>query len=75
VATTVANEGVGARDGEEIVLRDDERGFADAVVELLCDDGARERLGRAARAFVERSWTWEAMFDRQLQALVEIARS
>ena len=73
VATPVANEGIRATDGEHLWLREDPRAFADAVVTLLRDRAARERLGAAARCFVERSWTWEAHFEQQLRVFTEVA--
>jgi sugar transferase (PEP-CTERM/EpsH1 system associated) len=74
VATTVANEGIRATPDEHLWLRDDPRAFADAVVALLRDRAARERLGRAARSFVERHWTWEAHFEEQLRVFSEVAK-
>ncbi|HSL95588.1 MAG TPA: glycosyltransferase [Thermoleophilia bacterium] len=73
VATPVANEGIQAEDGAQLWLREEPRAFADAVIALLRDRAARERLGTAARAFVERSWTWEAHFERQLAVFAEVA--
>mgnify|MGYP001266187813 CR=1 FL=1 len=73
VATTVANEGIRATPDEHLWLRDDPRAFADAVIALLRDRAARERLGRAARSFVERHWTWEAHFEEQLRVFAEVA--
>jgi len=62
VATPIANEGIGARDGEQIVLAEDETAFAGAVVALLADPDAGASLGAAARRFVEEHWTWEKPF-------------
>jgi glycosyltransferase involved in cell wall biosynthesis len=73
VATTVANEGIRATADEQLWLRDDPRAFADAVIALLRDRAARERLGRAARRFVEQHWTWEAHFEQQLAVFREVA--
>jgi glycosyltransferase involved in cell wall biosynthesis len=73
VATRVANEGIGAADGEQILLRDDEASIAEAVTALLRDPQRAASLGRAARAFVEANWTWEALFERQEKVLAEIA--
>jgi len=74
VATTVANEGIGAEPESEILLRDDPQGFADAVVTLLHDRKARERLGRAAREFTARNWTWEAHFQRMEATMCELVQ-
>ncbi len=73
VATTVANEGIGAEPEEQIVLRDDPEQFAAAVVELLRDPGARARIGQAARSFVEKHWTWEAHFEKQESVFRSVA--
>jgi polysaccharide biosynthesis protein PslH len=74
VATTVANEGIGAAPEREVLLRDDPEAFADAVIGLLRDASARSRLGGAARAYVEKHWTWEAHFLEMERALQRISR-
>ncbi|MGH7287498.1 MAG: glycosyltransferase [Myxococcota bacterium] len=73
VATHLANEGIRATPEAHLLLRDEPRAFADAVIGLLRDGEARETLGRAARSFVESHWTWEAHFDEQLRVFAEVA--
>jgi sugar transferase (PEP-CTERM/EpsH1 system associated) len=73
VATPIANEGIGATPDTQLWLRDEPAAFADAVVALLRDPAAREKLGRAARAFVEAHWTWEAHFEEQLRVFQQVA--
>jgi glycosyltransferase involved in cell wall biosynthesis len=73
VATPVANEGIRATAGEHLWLREEPRAFADAVIQLLRDRSARERLGGAARRYVEGHWTWEAHFEEQLRVFGEVA--
>jgi glycosyltransferase involved in cell wall biosynthesis len=73
VATSVANEGIGGAPDEHILLRDDAAGMANTIVALLRDAEARERLGAAARSFVEANWTWEAHFLKLEQVLFEVA--
>ena len=72
VATPVANEGIGATP-DHLLLREEPAAFADAVIGLLRDAAAREQLGRAAREFVEKHWTWEAHFEQQLRVFQEVA--
>jgi sugar transferase (PEP-CTERM/EpsH1 system associated) len=73
VSTAVANEGIGARPNEHLLIRDDPDGFADAVIGLLRDREARTRIGGAARRFVETHWTWEAHFEEQLRVFQDVA--
>jgi polysaccharide biosynthesis protein PslH len=61
VASSVANEGIMAPD-EALIIADDPAAFADAVVTLLSDPVAAERLGASARNYVLSSWTWEKHF-------------
>jgi glycosyltransferase involved in cell wall biosynthesis len=62
VATTAANEGIGAVPGRDLVVADTAEAFADAVTGLLADPARAAALGEAGRAFVTASWTWEAHF-------------
>lgn len=74
VVTSVANEGVGAVHGEEVLVADDPASFAAAVVRLLQDPGLRFSLADRARRVIEERWSWEAHFselERAMLALVE----
>jgi glycosyltransferase involved in cell wall biosynthesis len=55
-----ANIGCFLADGEECILleRGDALEIAAVIERLLADDGLRERLGEAGRAFAERSFSW-----------------
>ncbi len=68
VATSRANEGVGAEAEEEILLADDAKSFARQVVRLLSDDGLAERLSRRGRALVESRFNW----DDNVRPLLEL---
>lgn len=59
VATPLAVQGLSVHDGEELLVADE--GFADAVLRVLEDAELRARLGTAARAYVEREHSWEAV--------------
>lgn len=52
VTTRLANAGVGARDGREVLLADRSEDFAAAIVRLLKSPLERERLGQAGREWV-----------------------
>ena len=62
VATSVANEGIGAVNGKHLLIADTPQQFCDEILMLLDDSSRRAQLGAAARKFVVEHWTWEANF-------------
>ena len=56
VSTRLGATGLGARDGEELLLADDPEAFAKACVELLSDRDRATRIGRAGRQRVLESF-------------------
>ena len=52
VSTRLGAAGLDVRHGAHILLEDEASRFADAVCQLLTDERARVRLGRAARRWV-----------------------
>lgn len=70
VATTVANEGIRAPDGT-LAIADEPTSFSVHTIRLLQDASEARHLGKAARAFVERYWTWQYQFERLENAFYE----
>src|SRR4051812_22205714 len=56
--------GVMEPDAGLLVPPDDPRALATAVAELLADEPARERLGRAGRAIAQERYSWERIAGR-----------
>jgi glycosyltransferase involved in cell wall biosynthesis len=59
VSTSLASEGLPARDGDDLLIADNPRSFADAVIKLLTDGGFAERVGKRARSLVTGHFSWE----------------
>jgi glycosyltransferase involved in cell wall biosynthesis len=59
VSTTLGAEGLGARDGEHLLLADGGPAFAGAVSRLLSCTETRQKLGNAGRLLLEKEFTWE----------------
>jgi GT2 family glycosyltransferase/glycosyltransferase involved in cell wall biosynthesis len=59
VSTTLGAEGLGLRDGIDILLADEPAAFARSVVRLLDDEELRRRLGRSAHDTIERQFDWD----------------
>jgi glycosyltransferase involved in cell wall biosynthesis len=73
VSTTIGCEGLDAVDGENILVRDDPREFANAVRAVLEDEPLRRRLGAAGRATVERLYSWESVGRELIEAYRDVA--
>lgn len=73
VSTTVGAEGLPVTDGEHLLLGDEPRAFARAVVDLLRDTSRRARLEAAARALVVERYDWSAVAGALEQALINVA--
>ncbi len=58
VSTTLGAEGLGAIDGQDLLIADDADSFANAVIRLLGEPTLRRRLGEAGRALYLDRFTW-----------------
>ncbi len=65
VSTTIGAEGLGARDGEHLLIADTAEEFSGAVVRVWRDAELRNRLATAGRALYLERFTWPAAW-RQL---------
>jgi len=59
VSTSLGAEGVSAVSGEDMLIADDPRDFAAAVVRLMENDSMCERLGERARSLAVERFSWE----------------
>jgi polysaccharide biosynthesis protein PslH len=78
VSTKIGAEGLPIHPGQDILIADDPREFADTAVRLLKDAGLRARIGGAARELVERGYSWSSVvkpFESVLEDLVGTVKS
>lgn len=68
VSTSQGCEGLEARDGENILIRDSAQAFAAAVDRVLTDANLRRRLGRSARETAEEIYSWDVIGDEMTEA-------
>ena len=61
VSTAVGCQGLEAVDGENILVRDDPREFAEAIRRLAGDPLLRRRLGENGRRTVEEVYSWDVV--------------
>lgn len=58
VTTSLGIEGIAAKDGREVIVRDDPEDLAGAVVELLKNEKKREEMGKKAQKLIEEKYDW-----------------
>jgi glycosyltransferase involved in cell wall biosynthesis len=75
VSTTLGAEGLDAAHGRELLVADDPVRFAAEVRRVLDDPALAARLGKAARAFVERRYSWRASARALERCLLEVSGS
>jgi glycosyltransferase involved in cell wall biosynthesis len=75
VSTSVGCEGLDAKDGVNILIRDTAAGFAEAVSQVLTDERLRSRLGCAARQTAVSVYDWSVIGETFLSEYKELATS
>jgi len=61
VSTTLGAEGLPVTSGQHLILADDPQAFAQAIVDLLLDENARQAMGQAAAQLVQEQFDWSAV--------------
>lgn len=64
VTTTIGSEGIGVRDGVEVLIRDSSKKIAEAIVEILESPAKAKKLAENARRLAEKEYSWEKMAER-----------
>lgn len=70
ITTSIGAEGMGLSHGENVIIADDARSFAAAVIDLLEHPEKAQAIGRAGRALVEERHS-QARADEQLLEIYE----
>jgi glycosyltransferase involved in cell wall biosynthesis len=73
VSTSVGAEGLAVRSGENILLADTPKDFAESVISLLRDANRRQQFGTAARTLVQENYSWTKVADDFGRTLREVA--
>jgi glycosyltransferase involved in cell wall biosynthesis len=69
----VGCEGLATADGENILIRDDPKDFAQAILAVLADPGLRRRLGDGGRATAERLYSWDVIGQDMIETYLSVA--
>jgi sugar transferase (PEP-CTERM/EpsH1 system associated) len=74
VATTIACEGLDAVSGRDLLIADTPTEFARQIARVFEDAELRATLGANARALAERSYAWDSIAKKLVQAYSEQVR-
>jgi glycosyltransferase involved in cell wall biosynthesis len=72
VSTTIGCEGLDAVDGRNILIRDNPKEFAAAMLAVLQDEELALRLGRAGRATAEQRYSWDVIGQGLIQRYLDL---
>lgn len=64
VSTSIGAEGLGARDGEHLLIADDAPSFAGAVTRLFDCNDLRIAIATAGRSLLHKEFTWETAWRK-----------
>jgi len=73
VSTSIGCEGLGALDGEHLLIADDSPSFAEHAVKLLTHQELRARIAAKARQFVVASYDWDIITENMLNGFGKMA--
>ncbi len=73
VSTPVGCAGLGLQDGYNVLIREGQEQFADALCTLLADGPLRSRIGARARRTVEEEFGWQAIAGRAYESYLALA--
>jgi glycosyltransferase involved in cell wall biosynthesis len=73
VSTSKGAEGLRVRHQENVLIADEPGRFAEAVLDLLCDDELRNRLSSNARQLVKDQYNWATRLPEFLNMVEKVA--
>lgn len=74
VSTTIGAEGIAVTDGENILIADDRKEFAQKTVDLLNNYELRSKISKNARNLVGEKYNWNTLGYKLNQSLLEIIK-
>lgn len=74
VSTQIANEGIGAPDGEVLLVAKNDVEFAKKVIHLLKNVELRQQIGSNALRFMQSRWTWDFHFEKLEEMMFELLK-
>jgi glycosyltransferase involved in cell wall biosynthesis len=73
VATSLAAEGMSLTDGENVLIEDDAKAFADAVAKLYQDEALWNRISQNGIVFADKAWGAESAYGKLAGIVADLA--
>lgn len=64
VASSIAAEGIEAKDGEHLLIAHNKKEFVDKTNLLLQSQDQRERIGKSGQQYIEDNYTWNGLWKK-----------
>jgi glycosyltransferase involved in cell wall biosynthesis len=74
ISTSIGAKGLNVTPEENIIIADSPKEFARRVIEVLNDEGLRNRIGANARKLMEEEYSWEKVTDMLNEVFHKVAR-
>jgi glycosyltransferase involved in cell wall biosynthesis len=75
VSTSKGCEGLAVEDGQHLLIRDEPRSFAEAVVQIVNPSGLYDGLRSRGRQLTEQRYDWRSIFSAVEQSMVDLANN
>jgi glycosyltransferase involved in cell wall biosynthesis len=69
ITTTLANNALGAKENEEVLIANDARGFRDNIIKLLSDDKKSAAISLKAKQFVKENYDWKPVTRKLIELI------
>ncbi len=74
IATGIAVEGLGVKNGEEVLIANDAQTMANTALSLLDDQNLQEKLSRRGQTFVSQNFDWDLIAQKLDEVYLKFAK-
>lgn len=74
IATSIAVEGLGVSNGEEVLIANDAPTMADTALKLLDDQNLQQKLSRSGQTFVSQNFDWDLIAQKLDEVYLKFAK-
>lgn len=74
IATSIAVEGLGVTNGEEVLITNDATAMADTALKLLDDQNLQQKLSRSGQTFVSQNFDWDLIAQKLDEVYLKFAK-